>query len=48
MPLEYELRYDPTDLDGTVRPIVTEKLGIRLAEFAHQDLHRESANADQR
>lgn len=28
MPLEYELHYDPTDLNGRVRPIVTERLGL--------------------
>jgi putative isomerase len=28
MPLEYALHYDPTDLGGRVRPIVTERLGL--------------------
>jgi Mannosylglycerate hydrolase MGH1-like glycoside hydrolase domain len=30
MPLEYKLRYDPTDLSGKIRPIVTETLGMRF------------------
>ena len=30
MPLEYKLHYDLTDLTGTIRPIVTEKLGIQF------------------
>ncbi len=30
MPLEYKLRYDPTDLNGKIRPIVTEMLGIHF------------------
>ena len=34
MPLEYKLHYDPTDLTGKVRPIVTEELGIRFSESA--------------
>ncbi|MGB8031805.1 MAG: trehalase family glycosidase [Terracidiphilus sp.] len=34
MPLEYELHYDPTNLTGKVRPIVTEELGIRFSESA--------------
>lgn len=28
MPLEWELGYDPMDLNGPARPIVTENLGI--------------------
>lgn len=28
MPMEYELHYDPMDLTGKIRPIVTEKLGL--------------------
>jgi hypothetical protein len=32
MPLEYQLQYDPTKLEGKVRPIITEKLGIRFPE----------------
>ncbi|MDP9173406.1 MAG: hypothetical protein M3O30_06015 [Planctomycetota bacterium] len=28
MPLEYELQYDPTDLDGKVRPIIPEEMGV--------------------
>jgi len=32
MPLEYRLQYDPTDMAGQVRPILTESLGIRFAE----------------
>ncbi|MGA2229437.1 MAG: trehalase family glycosidase [Tepidisphaeraceae bacterium] len=28
MPLEWELKYDPMDLNGPVKPIVTENLGI--------------------
>jgi hypothetical protein len=32
MPLEYKLHYDPTDLDGKIRPIVTQKLGVRFPE----------------
>jgi glycogen debranching enzyme len=34
MPLEYKLHYDPTDLAGKVRPIVSEELGIRFSESA--------------
>ena len=34
MPLEYKLHYDPTDLTGEVRPIVSEELGIRFSESA--------------
>ena len=34
MPLEYKLHYDPTNLTGKVRPIVTEELGIRFSESA--------------
>ncbi len=34
MPIEYKLRYDPTDLAGKVRPIVTEQLGIKFTESA--------------
>jgi neutral trehalase len=34
MPLEYKLHYDPTDLTGKVRPIVSEELGIRFSESA--------------
>lgn len=34
MPLEYKLQYDPTDLTGKVRPIVSEELGIRFSESA--------------
>jgi putative isomerase len=30
MPLEYQLRYDPTDLQGKVRPLITEKLGVHF------------------
>lgn len=30
MPLEYRLHYDPTNLAGKVRPILTESLGIRF------------------
>jgi hypothetical protein len=30
MPLEYKLRYDPTDLTGKIRPIITEELGLRF------------------
>jgi hypothetical protein len=32
MPLEQKLHYDPTNLAGKVRPILTEKLGIRFTE----------------
>ena len=28
MPLEYKLHYDPTDLNGKIRPIVVEKQGV--------------------
>jgi putative isomerase len=28
MPLEYSLHYDPTDLNGRIRPVITEKLGL--------------------
>ena len=31
MPMEYKLHYDPTNLTGAVRPIVTENLRIRFA-----------------
>jgi hypothetical protein len=34
MPLEYKLHYDPTNLTGQVRPIVTEELGIRFSGSA--------------
>jgi len=34
MPLEYRLHYDPTDLDGKIRPIVTQSLGIRFPDIA--------------
>jgi len=34
MPLEYRLQYDPTDMAGQVRPILTESLGIRFPESA--------------
>lgn len=30
MPLEYKLHYDPTDLNGAIRPLITEKLGMRF------------------
>lgn len=30
MPLEYRLRYDPTDLTGKIKPIVTDTLGIHF------------------
>ncbi len=30
MPLEYKLHYDPTDLTGKIKPIVTETLGIHF------------------
>jgi glycogen debranching enzyme len=32
MPLEYKLHYDPTDLTGKVKPIVSEELGFRFSE----------------
>jgi putative isomerase len=28
MPLEYKFHYDPTDLHGKVRPLVTQELGV--------------------
>lgn len=31
-PLEYKLRYDPTDLSGKVRPIAMEELGTRFSD----------------
>lgn len=34
MPLEYKLRYDPTDLHGKIRPIVPEALGMRFPSRA--------------
>ena len=34
MPLELKLGYDPTDMTGKVRPIITEELGIKFAEEA--------------
>ncbi len=34
MPLEYKLRYDPTDLTGKIRPIVTKTLGIHFPPAA--------------
>jgi glycogen debranching enzyme len=34
MPLEHTLHYNPTNLVGQVRPIVTEKLGIRFPQGA--------------
>jgi putative isomerase len=30
MPLEYQLRYDPTDLHGAIRPIVSDAFGIQF------------------
>ena len=30
MPLEYQLHYDPTDLKGEIRPLLTEKLGLHF------------------
>ncbi len=30
MPFDYRLNYDPTDLNGKIRPILTEQLGIRF------------------
>jgi hypothetical protein len=38
MPLEYQLNYDPSRLDGKITPIVTEKLGIRFPTSAQQNL----------
>jgi hypothetical protein len=32
MTLDSNFRYDPTNLEGKVRPLITEKLGIRFAE----------------
>jgi putative isomerase len=34
MPLDAQFRYDPMDLEGTVRPMITEKLGIRFPDTA--------------
>jgi len=34
MPLEWELGYDPMDLNGPVKPIVTENLGIEFPKVA--------------
>lgn len=34
MPLEYVLHYDPTDLHGTVRPIVREVIGVEFPAAA--------------
>lgn len=36
MPLEYEFHYDPTDLHGRIRPLVTEKLGVAFPPFNPQ------------
>jgi len=30
MPLDLKLNYDPTDLNGRVRPAITQTLGIRF------------------
>lgn len=34
MPLEYKLHYDPTDLKGEIRPLITEKLGVHFPNAA--------------
>jgi putative isomerase len=32
MPLDLEMHYDPMDLGGTIRPLITEQWGVRLEE----------------
>jgi hypothetical protein len=33
MPLEYKLNYDPTDLNGAIKPIIPQEFGVRLPPF---------------
>jgi len=48
MPLEFKLHYDPTDLSGTINPIVTRELGIQFPAAGGQEESGATANADLR
>jgi hypothetical protein len=34
MPLDLEMHYDPMDLEGTIRPLITEQWGLRWNDGA--------------
>ena len=48
MPLEYQLHYDPMDLNGKIKPILAEKLGIQFPAEGQRDSRGAVANADLR